>query len=315
MSVALSSAFAPHGIYPIGAASLHDPLFRFDSLRYAPWTRLLPSAVAEMGYLKCSDGKPFTYMYEPPAGIEQHNCEFELISMPITDARNLARLPMIDVEGFELWEAPTEVVDFRNDQEVISKYYAEASALVKSATGASKVIVFDHQVRQREAGRPQLSFGRAGDGSKAGAIGRVHVDYSEETGRKRLNLVLQDQGLADSIQRFAIVNTWRSIKGPILDTPLALCDARSVGANDLVAGEIRYQSRSGEIYFVRHSNRHRWYYYSTMNCNEVLIFKQYDSMINGMSRFTPHAAFDHPDMTEDTPLRESIEVRCLAIFR
>jgi hypothetical protein len=314
MSVAVSSAFAASGTHPIGVSSIPDPLFRRDSLRYSPWTRLLPSVVAEIGYFKYSDGKPFTYMYEPPAGIERQNCEFELISMPITDARNLARQPKIDVEGFELWEAPTEVADFRNDQEVTSKYYAEASDLVRGATGASMVIVFDHQVRQREAGRPSLSFGRAGDGSNAGAVGRVHVDYSEETGHKRLNLVLQDQGLADSIERFAIVNVWRSIKGPILDTPLALCDARSVGANDLVAGEIRYQTRSGEIYLVRHSNRHRWHYYSAMNRNEALIFKQYDSLINSVSRFTPHAAFDHPDTREDTPLRESIEVRCLAIF-
>lgn len=314
MSVAVSSAFAPSGAHPIGVSSVPDRLSVKAKLRYLPWTRLLPSVVAEMGYLKHSDGKPFIYMYEPPAGIERQNCEFELVSMPIMDARNLARQPKIDVEGFELWEAPTEVVDFRNNKEVTSKYYAEASALVTASTGASTVIVFDHQVRQREAGRPSLLFGRAGDGSKAGAVGRVHVDYSEETGQKRLNLVLQDQRLADSIERFAIVNVWRSIKSPILDTPLAVCDTRSVGAGDLVAGEIRYQTRSGEIYLVRHSNRHRWYYYSAMNLNEALVFKQYDSLINSVSRFTPHAAFDHPDATEATPLRESIEVRCLAIF-
>lgn len=314
MSVAVSSVSTLSAARPAGAPSVPDRPSRKAKLRYSPWTRPLPSVVAEMGYLKHSDGKPFTYMYEPPAGIERQNCEFELVVMPITDARNLASRPKIDVEGFELWEAPTEVVDFRNDEEVSSKYYAEASTLVKAATGASTVIAFDHQVRQREAGRPSLSFGREGDGSKAGAVGRVHVDYSEEAGQKRLNLVLQNQYLAESIERFAIVNVWRSIKGLVLDTPLAMCDARSVGASGLVAGEIRYQSRSGEIYLVRHSNRHRWYYYSAMTRNEALVFKQYDSLINGVSRFTPHAAFDHPDTTEATPLRESIEVRCLAIF-
>lgn len=314
MSVAASSAFLPSGSHPIGVSSVPGQLSLNARLRYTPRTRLLPSLVAELGYLKHSDGKPITYMYEPAAGIKRQNCEFELVSMPIMDARHLAPQPKIDVAGFELWEAPTEVVDFRNDKEVSSKYYSEASALVKASTGASTVIVFDHQVRQREAGRPLLSFGRAGDGSKPGAVGRVHVDYSEETGQKRLNLVLQDQRLAESIERFAIVNVWRSIKGPILDTPLAVCDARSLGAGDLVAGEIRYQSRNGELYLVRHSNRHRWYYYSAMHRNEALVFKQYDSLINSVSRFTPHAAFDHPEATEATPLRESIEVRCLAIF-
>jgi hypothetical protein len=267
-----------------------------------------------MGYLKESDGSPFTYMYDPPAGVERQNCEFELVRMPIRDARHLACQPSVDVEGFALWDAPTMVSDFRNEQEIMAKYYAETSELVREATGASSAIVFDHQVRQREAGRPPLSFGRSGDGSKPGAVGRVHVDYSEETGRKRLELVLKDQALGDAIRRFAIINVWRSIKGPVLDTPLAVCDARSVGAGDLEACEIRYQDRNGKIYLVRHSNRHRWFYYSAMDRNEALMFKQYDSIINGVSRFTPHAAFDHPEASASTPLRESIEIRCLAIF-
>lgn len=299
---------------PISFASIDDLSSVRPTSRHSPWTRQLPSVIAEMGYLKGNHGNLFTHMYEPAAGIEQQNCDFEMVRMPIRDARQLNAQPSVDVEGFALWDAPTMVSDFRNDQEIITKYYAETTELVRDATGATSVIVFDHQVRKREAGRPPLSFGRAGDGSNPGAVGRVHVDYSEETGQKRLSLVLKDKALCDSVQRFAIVNVWRSIKGPVLDTPLAICDARSVGAGDLEACEIRYQDRSGKIYLVRHSNRHRWYYYSAMDRNEALIFKQYDSLINSVSRFTPHAAFDHPEATESTPLRESIEVRCLAIF-
>lgn len=312
-AVALSSV-PPSANLPFGITStLNCPPVGLTP-RYSQWTRQLPSVVAEMGYLKGSDGHPFTYMYDPPAGIERQNCEFELVRVPIQDARQLAYQPSVDVEGFALWNAPTRVSDFRNEQEITTKYYAEMAELVRDATGATSVIVFDHQVRKREAGRPPLSFGRAGDGSNPGAVGRVHVDYSEETGQKRLNLVLKDAALCNSVERFAIVNVWRSIKGPVLDTPLAVCDARSVGAGDLEACEIRYQDRSGKIYLVRHSNRHHWYYYSAMDRNEALIFKQYDSLINSVPRFTPHAAFDHPEATESTPLRESIEVRCLAIF-
>lgn len=312
-SVASSSA-PPSAKVPFGISSTLDFPTVSPTPRYLPWTRQLPSVVAELGYLKGSDGHPFTYMYDPPAGIERQNCEFELVLMPIRDARQLAYQPSVDIEGFALWDAPTLVSDFQNEQEIIAKYYAETTELVRHATGATSVIVFDHQVRKREAGRPPLSFGRAGDGSNPGAVGRVHVDYSEATGQKRLNLVLKDAALCNSIERFAIVNVWRSIKGPVLDTPLAVCDARSVGASDLEACEIRYLDRSGMIYLVRHSSRHHWYYYSAMDRNEALIFKQYDSLINSVSRFTPHAAFDHPEATESTPLRESIEVRCLAIF-
>ena len=51
-----------------------------------------------------------------------------------------------------------------------------------------------------------------------------------------------------------------------------------------------------------------------MDRHEALVFKQYDSQVSGVARFTPHAAFDHPDTLLDAPLRESIELRCLVIY-
>jgi hypothetical protein len=130
----------------------------------------------------------------------------------------------------------------------------------------------------------------------------------------RLALVLRDAQRAAGVRRYCIVNLWRSTGTPILDTPLAVCDARSVAAGDLVAGEIRYPDRVGEIYLFEHSARHRWHYFPEMNRDEVLVFKQYDSQVSGVARFTPHAAFDLPHIPADAPLRESIEVRCLVLF-
>jgi hypothetical protein len=57
--------------------------------------------------------------------------------------------------------------------------------------------------------------------------------------------------------RYSSVNVWRSIGGPVLDTPLALCDARSIGIADLVCAEVRYPQRTGEIYLLRHAARLR----------------------------------------------------------
>jgi hypothetical protein len=100
----------------------------------------------------------------------------------------------------------------------------------------------------------------------------------------------------------------------VVDTPLALCDGRSVAAQDLVTAELRYPSRKGELSLVRESPRHRWVYFSQMDNGEALIFKQYDSQVNSVARFIPHSAFDLPDIPSDAPLRESIEVRCLVIY-
>src|SRR5262249_62287852 len=51
--------------------------------------------------------------------------------------------------------------------------------------------------------------------------------------------------------RFAIVNVWRSIgNAPVLDTPLGLCDARSVQPEELVTSELRYPARTGAIFLA-----------------------------------------------------------------
>ena len=43
---------------------------------------------------------------------------------------------------------------------------------------------------------------------------------AEATGRRRLALVLGSQGIRAPVRHFSIVNIWRSIAGPVEDTPL-----------------------------------------------------------------------------------------------
>jgi hypothetical protein len=38
--------------------------------------------------------------------------------------------------------------------------------------------------------------------------------------------------------RFGIVNVWRPIRGPVQDSPLALCAARSFTDDDLIASDL-----------------------------------------------------------------------------
>lgn len=222
----------------------------------------------------------------------------------------MASPPTIHVEGFELWDAPISMPDFEDEDIIRSRYYAEAAELAKCVFGANHAYIFDHLVRRREKGRPELGFGRKGNVSRPAAVGRVHNDYSEASGQKRFELLAENYQIPPA-QRFAIVNIWRSIRGKIVDTPLAVCDARTISVKDLVAADIHYPNRSGEIYLVQQSSRHRWAYFSEMDTHEALVFKQYDSQVNGVARFTPHSAFDLPDVPPDAPLRESIEVRCL----
>lgn len=281
---------------------------------FSPARPRLAGVEAELAYLAPTTERPFNYMYEPPAGAARQNCEYQLRPVRIADARAMASAPSIHDEGFELWDAPTAVEDFGDDDAVRSRYYGETAELAKCVTGADHAYIFDHQVRRREAGRPALSFGRPGDGSRPGAAGRIHNDYSEASGQQRFETVPLDPTVRVKAQRFAIVNIWRSIGGKIVDTPLAVCDARSISVKDLVVTDIHYRDRSGEIYLVQDSPCHRWSYFSEMDRGEALIFKQYDSQVNGVARFTPHSAFDLPDIPPDAPLRQSIEVRCLVTY-
>jgi len=232
----------------------------------------------------------------------------------IADARAMASPPSIDVEGFELWDAPSTVADFTDVDAIRNRYYAESAELAKYITGADHACIFDHQIRLREAGRPALTFGRHGDGRSPGAAGRIHNDYTETSGQKRFEILPLDEKVRATAQRFAIVNIWRSIGGKIVDTPLAVCDARSISVRDLVVAELRYRDRAGELYLVQESSRHRWAYFSEMDRNEALVFKQYDSQVNGVARFTPHSAFDLPNIPPEAPLRQSIEIRCLVTY-
>lgn len=284
-----------------------DPSFR-------AWRPVPDSTAARLGYFASSEGRPVNYMYDPPAGVIKESCQYDFRDVRIVNARSLAAPPSIHAEGFELWGAPSAVLNFQDPGEVARTYYPECVELACAVTGGSTAIVFDHLLRKREAGRPPLTFGRFGDGSQAGSVGRVHNDYTEESGKLRLGRVLQDADREASVRRYCVVNIWRSIKGQIVDTPLAVCDARTVCARELVAGDIRYPDRTGEIYLFKHSDRHRWHYYPEMHREEALVFKQYDSQVSCVARFTPHAAFDLPNVPIDAPLRESIEVRCLVIF-
>lgn len=267
---------------------------------------------ASLQYMRPQAEPPYCVMYPVADGEPQQNCVFDAVPMQVADARKLTYAPKLDDAGFELHDAPTDARSLLDDEEVRAVYYPELRSLALLATGGTEAIVFDHLVRRREADRRALTYGRHGM-PLVGPVGRVHNDYTEASGRKRLALVLGDRLAEASGRRFCIVNAWRPIGHPVVDTPLGLCDARTVSQADLVATELRYPERQGEAYQVLHSPAHRWAYFERLDPAEAIVFKQYDSSLD-VSRFTPHAAFELPDVPPGAPLRTSIEARVLVLF-
>jgi hypothetical protein len=85
-----------------------------------------------------------------------------------------------------------------------------------------------------------------------------------------------------------------------------------VAAEELVETDLVYRDRVGELFSVRHSPAHRWYYAPEMQPDEALLLKCYDSETEpGIARFMPHTAFEDPTAPPDILLRESIELRSM----
>jgi hypothetical protein len=263
-----------------------------------------------LSYLVPQADKPYNFMYEPASGTARQNCQYQQHVCAIQTARPIADSFSLAVQGFELRDAPTGIADFYDPVAIADTYFPQVEELACAITGGTRAVVFDHNLRMREQGRPPLTFGRHGDGEAPGAVGHVHVDYTEASGKRRLGLTLPNLA-AD--RPFMILAFWRPILHPAFDAPLAVCDARTVASEHLVPTNIIYPHRSGEIYLATFSQAHRWFYYPEMDPNEVLIFKHYDSRIDQSARCVPHCAFDTP-VSADVPLRRSIEVRCLVLL-
>jgi hypothetical protein len=276
---------------------------------HAPSIDLEPVS-ATLEFLHSAPRKPVTYMLAPPGGHSWDNSDYVHTPVTIRNGRAMLHAPALDREGFMLGSAPSALNDFSEAETVKRVYYQEMRELALAATGASRAIVFDHVLRRRAPGTLAAFGARAGH--RPSAAGRVHCDFTPASARRRLALEMEALGLTH-VERFAILNLWRSTGLPVLDAPLAVCDARTVHPSDLIASDIAYPDRTGEIFQLLHRPDHAWTYFDTMQFDEVLMFKQYDSA-SGVARYTPHAAFAHPATPAGTPPRESIEIRCLLIF-
>ena len=146
-------------------------------------------------------------------------------------------------------------------------------------------------------------------------VAYVHYDYTALSGPQRLQDLLTPAAAREWAKyRFAIINVWRSIAGPVVTTPLAFVDARSLAASDLHATDLVYPERVGEIYQVGYNPEQRWHYFSKVTRDEAILLKVYDSAVDGRARLTAHAAFNNPDAGAAAKPRQSNELRALVSF-
>jgi len=260
---------------------------------------------ATLNYLAPMEGRPYYYTYPPPEGTSWRNTHGDRRALPILDARELPGASL-DREGFALERLETAAASLFDPDEVRRTYFPEVIDLVAKHTGARRVEAFDFNVRSR-------AKADAGENLSQHPVRFVHNDYTVASGPQRVRDLFPDEADTLLARRFAVINVWKPIVGPVEETPLAFCDASSMELSDFVETDLLYEDRNGEIYSVTGRDSHRWYYYPSQRADEALLLKCYDSD-TGRAAFTAHTAFDDPDSPADPAPRESIEVRTLAFF-
>jgi len=296
------------------------------------------------GFLVDDGVEPFRYTYQREDGGEQSHGMREDKMVTIVDARREQSSLSLDKHGMLLVPHTTALRtrDFYERQDrIMGEYYEEVRSLVQMATGASRVIIFDHNVRNsqestrryEEEGAESRKLVNGKQRVDGYAIG-VHNDYTHESGPERIRTLAMRQGAGGSAlhsdplipevdverllsQRFIFINVWRNISDdhPIVADPLTMCDGSTMPDEGMIRSALIYRDRVGYTYAVRHDPRQRWLYFSQMHKNEAILLKCMDSKQSaGTTRWTAHTAFRDPRIPRNAPPRESIEVRTIAFL-
>lgn len=221
----------------------------------------------------------------------------------LRDARRLPTAPDLDREGFALARHPIENPDWTNESWVAETYTPASVELVRRLAGAAYAAPFHPGVLLRDAA------GRNG----APAADFVHIDNTREAALHFFERAVPAD-IRRRYERVRVFNVWRATTPPPQDVPLAVCDQRTVDERDWVIGETVEPTMSeGAPYVASMANTaHRWYFFSDLTPDEVIVFKGFDS--NPAEPFgCLHGAFRHPDPGAVTVPRGSAEMRVFVL--
>jgi hypothetical protein len=258
--------------------------------------------VATMPFVDRAAGHPVIFLDDMSKNIGR----FIPVAAPVQNGRRQAPASL-DREGFTFVRSPTTVSDFYDEVTLRDVYYPEVAALVKAETGAARIIVCDHIVRNdtaSERGGVRVSI----------PAQFTHNDYTPASIPARLREFVTDDEAERLLRgRMVEINVWRPIRGPLRTKPLAVCDATTLQPDDFMTAEYRLRGRIDEFYVIAYRPGQRWVYFPDMQRDEALLIKCYDTD-PANPPFGGHGAMDDPTTPPDALPRESIEVRVFAFF-
>jgi hypothetical protein len=264
-------------------------------------------------------------------GSERNTGQYRTHPVSIRDGRAIKDHFSLDVHGFVLAERRSSVKDFFDKEEVNRVYPAEVEAAIKALTGASRVVSRGWMIRtSSDLSKQQRQIvGYTHQGGVQPPASEAHVDFIPRVA-ERLARDVYKQAFPDGrgYSRFIATSLWRAFSEPPQDWPLALCDARSVGADEGTPNTLHivdqipdekamFRDMPGEDSLIaaaifHYNPKHRWWYFSNMTRDEIVLLKFHDSDRSRAMR-VPHTAFRDTTFP-NAKARHSIELRSFAFF-
>jgi len=246
--------------------------------------------------------------------------------MPIRDHFEL------DKHGFMIARNPTGVQDFHDKAQVDALYEREVEEHICRITGADKCVARGWMIRT-SADLSQRATEKVENYEHTGGVqppaGEAHVDLNTITAQRMAEFTYKKHFPdGPGLKRFLITSYWRAFSPGPQDVPLALCDGRtSFGGeeksntlfivDEFPDAEDAARPVEGEDQMIAasifsYNEDMRWWYFSNMQPEDILLFKFHDSD-HSLTWRCPHTAFHDPSFP-DAQVRESIECRSVAFW-
>jgi hypothetical protein len=284
------------------------------------------SVEADISYL--APGSYVNRRFVAP-GEEVNTGTYQYHRVEVCDARPIRDEFTLDTNGFVLADHKSAVTDFHDSEQIDDIYAGEVIDVVKNLTGADRVVSRGWMIRTSGDVPERKVAGYNHQGGVQPPAADAHVDFTPETA-ERVARLTYEEAFPDErpYSRFIASSLWRTFSPPPQDWPLALCDGNSVGLDEgtpntlvivdeipdrkTMLAEMPDEDKAIRAAIFHYNPNHRWWYFSNMNRDEVVLLKFHDSDDMKATR-VPHTAFHDPSFPNAKP-RESIEVRTIAFF-
>ncbi|KAF2267889.1 hypothetical protein CC78DRAFT_565707 [Lojkania enalia] len=257
--------------------------------------------------------KPYDIRYDTGGVMPSTNLTNEAKQVVIHDFRSLQDPRNFEEYGFSLERLGCTLTDtvFHEQKSIEEVYYPVIEKILwDKFPNADAVLILEYNLRKRHAefpaGENEINF------EHAQPVTLAHIDFSLDSATKTACAAF---GIPqDRCRRLLAVNFWKSLQGPGNDWPLALCDHRTINhASETIVADVVYHNRFTENEKVYYNSNHKWYYFKNLGDDEIVMFLQKDSDIEGGGGVV-HSSFNNPRVEVNAPLRASIEMRAFVIF-